>query len=295
VSAADLLAAALITHHPAEAARVMERFTAADAAPVIAELPAERAGALLHWMAPAFAADCVVILPDEAAAAALAELDANAAAAVMRRLPDARRDSLLGALPRRDRTAIATLLASPPGTAGAVMDPGALGLPDDLTVADALAELRRDPPRFARYLYILARGDRRLVGVLSMWELLAAAPETRLSAIMHPHVVHIPASAPLEALVEHPGWTDWYALPVVDAGGALIGAIGHEVAIRLQRGRRAPDAQSGTELAMHLAELFWLGLAGVTRGLATESARRGEPGAALQALEPEPAPPAEEP
>jgi magnesium transporter len=277
VSAADRLAAALITHHPGEAARVMERFAPADAAGVVAELAAPVAAGLLHWMAPGFAADCVTGMPADAAAEALAGLDADAAAAILRRLDQARREPLLDALPRRERTAIATLLAHPLGTAGALMDPRVVGLPDDLTVADALAELRREPERFARYVYLVTRGDRRLVGVLSLWQLIAAGPETRLSAIMHTHVTHIAANTPDEAIIEHPGWTDWHALPVVDAAGGLIGALGHEVAIRLQRGRRAPEAQHGAELALHLAELFWVGLAGVTRGLGHEASRRIDP------------------
>lgn len=287
MSTTERLAGAMLADHPAAAARIMERSVPGAAAELLAGLPIKRVGALLYWMAPAFAAECAAALNVDTAAAALGELDAGAAAAILRRTGEPRRDELVAALPRAERNAIAALLASAPGTAGAIMDPGAVGLPDDLTVADALAEIRRAPPRFARYVYVIARGDRRLAGVLNIWELVAAAPEVQLATIMHPHVERIPASAPAEAVIDHPGWSDWYALPVVDAAGTLIGAIGHEVAYRLRHQRLAPQPQTGGELAMQLAELFWLGLAGVTRGLAEEGSRRIAP---TVAAAPEPSP-----
>ena len=147
------------------------------------------------------------------------------------------------------------------------MDPRALALPDDLAISEALKRVRRSPQNVLYYMYVVDR-DQRLVGVLNLRELMLASPKTTLSSAMQPNVARLPALADLMAIVAHPGWRDFHALPVVDAGDTFIGVIRYETLRRLEDETGAPPYNQAVATVLSLGELCWIGFAGMLAGLA---------------------------
>src|SRR5437773_263929 len=64
-----------------------------------------------------------------------------------------------------------------------------------VTVGEALASLRRQPPEGRIIYFYVVDGADRLVGVIPTRRLLLALPETRIGDIMIPRVVALPAMA----------------------------------------------------------------------------------------------------
>ena len=101
-----------------------------------------------------------------------------------------------------------------------------VALPGEITAAQAIDELRvRKPdPELTYYLYII-NGEGKLEGVLSLRDLVVAAPETKVSEIMDPHVLKVDAQTPKEEVAALIAKYDLLALPVVNARGKLMGTV----------------------------------------------------------------------
>jgi magnesium transporter len=260
---------AFVEMHPADAARVLERLAVADVAALFAQTPAASAAVVVAQMTPAAASDCLTAMEPSGAAAIVDRLPTDAAADLLRRMADANRTDLLSRLSPAEAAALRSVLAYPPDCAGAFMDPRAQAVPDDVTVADALARIRRAPHHLLYYVYVIDR-SRRLAGVLDLRELMLARPGQVLADTMRRPVASVPASATRAALVAHPGWRDFHALPVVDRDSTFVGAIRYQTLRALEdaAGQRA-GARDAMAAAFALGELYWLGLTGVLEGVAS--------------------------
>lgn len=275
MAAEEALCETYMNGHPADAARVLERLPAADVAAVFDTVRPAVVAEVVGRMVPSACAECLVQLTHERAARVVEALPADVAAAVLRRLDSAVRAALLDALGDAARP-LRRLLDYRDGTAASMMDPHALALPDDVTVGDALARVERAARHMLYYLYVVNR-EGTLVGVLDVAELMQAKPTVRLAAVMHQPVAAVPASAERGALLAHPGWVEYHALPVVDDQGRLLGAVRYQTFRRLEAADsdRAPGP---LVTVMALGELYWLGASGFLKGLAGSVLTTVDPG-----------------
>src|SRR5262249_46055945 len=111
-------------------------------------------------------------------------------------------------------------------TAGGRMTPEFVAIGPGLTVAAAMRLLRTQAPSAEMVYYVyVTDSEERLLGVVSLRDLVVADPLTRIADIMRTDVVLVPAKADQEAaahvLTEH----DLLALPVVDEENHLLGVI----------------------------------------------------------------------
>ena len=277
----ERLALGFMEAHPDGAARLLERAAPAEAAALLAELPDRVAAEVLRQMGPTAVAGCAAALPVEKLAAMVGELPLDAAGAVMHRVEAERREAVLTRLPAATEASLRQLLAYGPYTAGALADPLALALPEDLTVAEAQSRLRGRGGHLLYSLYIVAR-DQRLVGVLDLPELMAARAKDTLAAAMRRDPIRLETDTAFATLAAHHAWHHLDALPVVDREGRLVGAIRHMAVRRLEAelGLRA-RGESVLATLVGLSELYWAGLAGMFPRVAA---------AVLQPPSPPPAP-----
>lgn len=264
---ADLtVATRFVAEHPEEAALVLEQLSFADAAALLAELdPAQGAG-LVARLSAALAVDCLRSLPDRLVAAVLAELPIDLAARILMRASEDTRGSWLAAIPEERAAFLRRKLRYPPGTAGALVDPLVLALPEDLSVAEAQKQLRRSAERAYYYVYVVDR-EQRLVGALDIRELMLAETKATLGAVMHREVVSVSAHADLASVMGHPGWRELDALPVVDAGGVFFGIIRHRMMRQIAGVANDKEAQPMVRTLVSLGELYWTGLSAFLAGV----------------------------
>jgi magnesium transporter len=187
----DELTAEVVTElDPGEAAEVLERLDPADAADVLEE------------MAPDDAAD------------------------VVEELDDAEAESVLGEMAGPEATEIRELMAYPPDTAGGRMTPDFVAVTPSLSVAQAVAEIRRvaDEAEIVHYVYVVDEG-KQLVGVLSLRDLLLARSTQPVTAVMVSDVAYVNVTDDQEEVARIFRERRYTALPVLDDERRLLGII----------------------------------------------------------------------
>lgn len=273
MSHAERLVRQFAATHPAEAARVLDSQAPVGVAAILSRLPEEAAAAVLGQIAPASAALALEVVDPERGGLLLARLPAEVAAALLRRVPAASRERLLAHLPGADR--LRPLLVLPEDTAGALMDPKVLALPEDLDLDEVRRRLGRHAPHVALELYVVDR-EQRLVGVADLREVLDPSRRGPLAAVVRA-VEPLPARADLTAMSAHPGWTERGSLPVVDRSGTFLGAVRAERLRQRTHGVSPQRSRVERDAVVALGELFWLGLSGAFTGLARPQTPEDEP------------------
>lgn len=218
--------ATLAQEHPADIAEVIEALPPEEGAHVLAALPAGAAADALEQMDEEDAEEYLEELTPETAASAVGEMALDDAADLLAELPDERRAEILEKLAPEDRAQLEDLMAYPPDSAGGIMSPEVTALSQDLTVPQAITELRRiaDASEQVYYTYVVDDA-KRLVGVLSLRDLLLARETRRLRDIMIPDLVTVPATMDREEVAALLTKYGYYALPVLDAQGRLLGIV----------------------------------------------------------------------
>jgi magnesium transporter len=267
------VARAYLANHPEDAARELERAHPSEAAHVLTALTPAVAADVLRAIAPSAAAACADALADGPLAAIIAWLPADAGSAVLRRLDEARRQAVLALVDESVRSRLSGKLSYEENTAGSLADPIVPALAEDVTVADALLHMRRSRSHVLHYLYVVTR-DGVLTGALTLPELMSARSRETIGSLMQRDVVRLEAHEELTGVAAHPAWSDYDALPVVDASRRLIGAIRHRSIRRMSTSAHRPLLST----LVGLSEVYWVGLSGIlasfspTRPVVQESA-----------------------
>lgn len=110
--------------------------------------------------------------------------------------------------------------------AGGLMTPEYVAVRASMTVEEVLRFLRRAAPdaETIYYLYVVDE-EGRLIGVLSLRDLIVADPKTRVKEIMNPDVVHVRTDTDQEEVARLMADYDFTVLPVVDEEGRLAGIV----------------------------------------------------------------------
>ena len=138
-------------------------------------------------------------------------------------------EDLLPLVAKADREDIRRLLSYPEQSAGAVMTTDYATLPAEITVAQALDELRRQAPEKETiyYVYVLDQ-DRRLLGFISLRHLILAKPTAVVGNLMEKEVIAVRVDEDREEVARQLARYDFIAIPVVDDQHRLVGIVTHD-------------------------------------------------------------------
>ena len=133
---------------------------------------------------------------------------------------------LLSQLSPKERQATAVLLGYGEDTAGRIMTPEYISLKENLTVGQTLERIRNlaNASEVVYYLYV-TDSSRRLTGIVSLRDLVIAAPDTTLAEIMTRDVVFVHTDTDQEEVARTIQRYDIVALPVVDSEERLVGVV----------------------------------------------------------------------
>lgn len=155
-------------------------------------------------------------------------LEADDQARLLDEVPAAVASRLQAGLPPEQRAATAALLGYPADSAGRIMTPDFTNVRASMTVADALAKLRRAGPRPTRaqtMVLPVTDDQRRLLGVVELPDLVTAAPTTRIRDLVAPETLSVRVDEDQEKAARLVQEADLIALPVVDREDRLVGMI----------------------------------------------------------------------
>jgi Mg/Co/Ni transporter MgtE len=141
-------------------------------------------------------------------------------------LSDAARDEILPLMEPQDAEEMAELLGYPEDSAGGMMTTEFVAVRDDLTAEQTIQRLRELEPdaETIYYIYVVDEGG-RLVGVLSLRDLIVAAPAAPVRDFMYPEPVVVGVLADQDEVAQVVARYNLLAVPVVDGEGHLEGIV----------------------------------------------------------------------
>lgn len=163
---------------------------------------------------------------DEEAARLLATMAPDDAADLLADLDQERRMPVLEALPAKQQAKVRSLLSYNPETAGGLMSPDFLLLPETALVAEALDAVRSSeaPPEALSTIYA-SDVEGRLVGTASVVQLVKADPDAPLGLVAERDPVTVRADADLHAIVRKMSDFNLSATAVLDNEHRMLGVV----------------------------------------------------------------------
>ncbi|MBI3781140.1 MAG: magnesium transporter [candidate division NC10 bacterium] len=213
--------------HPADIADIIEELNPSERSAVLAGLDQETAAETLTETGPEVQASMVQMMESEQAADILERIEPDEAADILSDLPEAKAQELLESMEEEEAQDVVELLSHEEDTAGGLMTTQAFHLPPHLTASEAIARLRSSEGAEAETTaYIYMTDDlERILGVLSLRELILADPSKRLDEIMEQQVISVRPETGLQEVAETFTKYNLMVLPVVDEGRELKGII----------------------------------------------------------------------
>ena len=214
------------TMHPADLAEIISEVSQRERTAIFGSLDVDTAAEALHELEPRVQADIIDDMSKERASDILERMPPDEAADVLGDLPEAKAQELIGLMEKEEAEDVQELLEHEEDTAGGIMTTEYLSFPPDMTVEEAIKELRLEAPNVESiyYLYILD-ADERPVGVISLKNLILALPQTLLGDIMKTPVKTLPQEVDEKDVAEFISKYNLLAAPVVDETGAMRGIV----------------------------------------------------------------------
>ncbi len=212
--------------HPADLAEIISEVSQKERTALFGSLDVETAAEALHELGPKVQADILEDMSKEHASDILEQMPPDEAADVLGDLPEDKAKELISAMEKEEAEEVQELLEHEEDTAGGLMTTEYLAFPQDMTVEEAIKELRLAAPDVETiyYLYIVD-GQEKLVGVLSLKNLILAKPHARLKDIMKTPVKTLPLDAKEKDVAEFISKYNLLAAPVVDENDVMRGIV----------------------------------------------------------------------
>lgn len=225
-------------------ARVLSRLEIDQRREILRHVSEARASDILSEMDEEDAAEVLGAMRDHRAVAMIEEFDPDDAADVVAELEDEDRERLMDALEPETAEEINLLLSYDPETAGGVMTTDFGVVKIDQTIEEAIQAIRRQREEIDNIYYIYVVDDQEhLQGVISIREVLLARPGARIRDIMLEVEGVCAPDDDRELVAKRTAEFNLAALPVVDAGGKLIGIVTHDDVLDIVQDEATEDIQ----------------------------------------------------
>ena len=213
--------------------KVLEKLHAADIALLMGQLSHKERLELFNLLEPAKAAQVLVEMDSLLQVEVLREMEPQAILKILKHLPPDEAVDILDTLPDEIREELLPyvkqedvdrLLSYKEETAGRIMTTDYLALPEDMTVEEAIEEVRRSREKEVFYIYVVDSRN-HLVGVLSLRQLILQDPKAKLKDVMNPDVIRVKVDMDQEEVARIVARYNLLAVPVVDEHNHLVGVI----------------------------------------------------------------------
>ncbi|MHC4630671.1 MAG: magnesium transporter [Planctomycetota bacterium] len=194
-------------------------------------------------------AELFELFGDEELTSLVSHLDPDDAADVLSELPEEERAELLKSIPPVESAEIKELMSYSEDSAGGIMDPVVISVPEDATIAEAVNKIRAaeiDEDFFS--VYVVDKTGRFLGDV--RLRLLVTAPEnTKINDLIDPDTVYVTVDTDQEEVRNIFSKNDLIVGPVLDKDHKLVGRITADRIIEVAEEEAAEDlyTMAGTD------------------------------------------------
>ncbi len=229
----DEISKAFISQFPQEAAHACESYSPQEVLQVLHDIPGHDAAKILSAMTPSFAAEIFGTMNLNLLQDVITHSPPTLVASLLQRLPGEQRQEILASLPLTLSADIAPFLEYPEDSVGLLMDVKFFALPVDLTVEEAIQQVRMHAPRQLNAIYIIDR-QQILVGQLPLRDLFLAPSHNKLDVLMNRELPTIHPLENQEQVVEICDEWKVITIPVTDLDGRLLGIISNQDIIQVE-------------------------------------------------------------
>lgn len=212
--------------HPADLADILEAIPIAQQVSLLKTFDTETAAETLEHMEEDAQIALFSSLSDDKASDILEEMSPDEAADLLQDMPGERVEAILGLMEPDEAKDVRELLSYGENTAGGLMSPEFVFGPPGMTCQEAIEHIRKLSPEaeLIYYFYVVDK-TMRLLGVLSLRDIIVNRPDVPLNEIMSTDVNMVKDSAEAKEVVDMVAKYDLLAVPVVDDEGVLKGII----------------------------------------------------------------------
>jgi Mg/Co/Ni transporter MgtE len=222
--------------HPADLADIVENLGHEDRAALFNTMDNEVAAELLSEVQPGMQTRIIESLNAEKAADILEEMEPSEAADLLHELEQEQSEQILEEMQPEEKEEVEELLEFGDDTAGGLMDPGFLSLPETATVADGMAELRKNAEVLEdlHSIFVVDEKD-RLRYAVPLAKLFFASGDTPLKELASEPLLCVHSQEKQDRVAEMFDKYNLLSLPVVDDNQTLIGVITVDDVVALLR------------------------------------------------------------
>jgi len=212
--------------HPADLAEIISEVSKKEREAMFGSLDVETAAEALGELEPGVQADILDGMTPDRAADILESMPPDEAADVLGDLPEEKAQKLIKKMEKEEAEDVQELLEHEEDTAGGLMTTEYLSFTPDITVEQAIKELRLAAPDVETiyYLYVVDEKE-RLVGVLSLKNLILARQDARIGDLMETPVKTLALDADEKDVAEFISKYNLLAAPVVDEQRVMHGIV----------------------------------------------------------------------
>ncbi|HUM16965.1 MAG TPA: magnesium transporter [Candidatus Nitrosotalea sp.] len=234
-------AEALREAHPADVAHVLQRLDPIERNAVFRSLGRDRAGDVLSELDDHTLLELIRGLDDVELSRILDQMPAEQAADVVDELPTEQAEKILDLMEEEKSEEVQGILEHPDESAGRLMSPDFMALPETATVEEAIQHIRRSITQERAFELYVVDDHQHLVGRVPLRRLLIADPRTALSALLDDEIVSVRPEMDREEVARLVAKYNLVSVPVVDEQNRLLGAISQDDVIDIVQAEASED------------------------------------------------------
>lgn len=221
--------------------KLIDDMRPADVADLVEHLNQDERLYIFELLEPQGAGEVLVEIEGPVQESILSELDTQAISEIVQELDSDDAADLVGDLPAERAKAIIEsvedevseelkkLLPYPEDTAGGIMALEFVAVRAEATIEEAIDTIREKKEKVENVYYLfVVDDDNKLVGVVSLKDLVLEPPDRKVRDIMNPEVISAGVDWDQEEVYHLVKKYDLVTIPVVDEHGRLVGRITHD-------------------------------------------------------------------
>jgi magnesium transporter len=238
----ETLRAFFDAHEPADIATFLDRMEADEALAALRHADLHEQGQIVGYLKPGCRVDIAKLMGKRDLAKLMGAMSHDERVDLFKELDTVAQEAILPSLAKAEREDLRKLASYPEGTAGSIMTSDYAVLHPEMRVPEAIEALRRQAiDAETVYQSYIVDEDRRLVGVVSLRDLITARSNQSVAEIMDTQPVFIRAEDPREEAAEKVARYDLLALPVINGGEKLVGIVTQDDAMDVQQEEATDD------------------------------------------------------
>ena len=234
-----------VQQHPEEVARLMDTLSHPEKSEFFSQFTPDELAPVLHFMEPTGVAIVLNELQPKIVSEILEIIPTKKAFLIFQKLPEAMRQQLDSHLSQAVHKQLLKLASYPHDSIGILINPQVMTIKKEQLVREVIKNIHRVQKTAADTLYYLYVTDEehRLIGVVSIRDLLLSEPSATISSIMNPDIISVRAARKQEEIVSIIRKNNFVALPVVDDERHFLGVVQQSDILPMMEAEASDDIQ----------------------------------------------------